>query len=73
SVAVLLRDNLAFGVEYRDKPDNLSAFREDAAADVFVAWFPVKRFSLTAARVDLGNIANKPNQRGWYLSGQLAF
>ncbi|MCQ9378143.1 DUF3034 family protein [Methyloversatilis sp. XJ19-49] len=73
SVAVLLRDNLALGAEYRDKPNNLSAFREDAATDVFLAWFPFKSFSLTAARVDLGNVANKPNQRGWYFSGQLAF
>lgn len=73
SVAVLLRDNLAVGVEYREKPDNLSAFREQAASDVFVAWFPYKNFSLTAAQVDLGNVADKPRQRAWYLSGQLSF
>lgn len=73
SVAVLLRDNLALGIEYREKPDNLSAFREQAASDVFVAWFPYKNFSLTAAQVDLGNVADKPRQRAWYLSGQLSF
>lgn len=73
SLAVLLRDDLALGAEYRDKPDNLSAFQEDAATDVFVAWFPLKSLAVTAALLDLGNIANKPNQRGWYLSGQLAF
>lgn len=73
SVALLLRDNLAVGLEYRDRPDNLSGFREDSASDLFVAWFPYKSVSLTAARVDLGNIADQPRQRGWYLSGQLAF
>ncbi|MBP6194541.1 MAG: DUF3034 family protein [Methyloversatilis sp.] len=73
SVAVMLRDDLLLGAEYRDKPNKLSAFREDAATDVFIAWFPFKGFSVAAASVDLGNIANKPQQRGWYLSGQLAF
>ena len=73
SLAVLLRDNLALGIEYRDKPDNLSVFREQAASDVFVAWFPHKNFSLTAAHVDLGNIADKSRQRAWYLSGQISF
>jgi hypothetical protein len=73
SVALLVRDNLAVGLEYRDKPDNLSVFREDAATDVFVAWFPFKSLSVTAASVDLGTIANKRRQRGWYLSGQMAF
>ncbi len=73
SVAVLLRDDVALGVEWRDKPDNLSVFREQAASDVFVAWFPSRHLSATLAWADLGNIANKPSQRGWYLSGQLAF
>ena len=73
SVAVLLRDDLAVGAEWRDKPDNLSVFREESAADVFVAWFPSRRVSATLAWVDLGNVANKPSQRGWYLSVQTGF
>ena len=73
SVAVLLRDDLAVGVEARDKPDNLSVFREQSAADLFVAWFPSRHLSATLAWVDLGNIANKPAQRGWYLSVQAGF
>jgi hypothetical protein len=73
SLAVMLRDDFLLGAEYRDKPNTLSAFREDAATDVFIAWFPFKGLSVTAASIDLGNIANKPKQRGWYLSGQLAF
>lgn len=73
SGAIFLNDRLAVGAEWRAKPDNLAAFKEQAASDVFVAWFPVKNLSLTAAWVDLGNIANKPRQTGWYLSGQVSF
>jgi hypothetical protein len=72
SAAVLLRDDLALGAEWRNKPDNLSVFTEQAATDLFVAWFPSRHFSATLAWLDLGNIANKPNQRGWYLSAQFA-
>lgn len=73
SLALLLRDNLAVGLEYRERPNNLSVFREDAATDFFVAWFPFKNFSLTAAHVDLGNVADRSRQRAWYLSGQFSF
>ena len=73
SLAVLLRDDLALGAEWRGKPDNLSAFDEQSAADAFIAWFPSPHFSATLAWVDLGNIANKPNQHGWYLSLQGGF
>ena len=34
------------------------------ARDVFVAWFPIKYLSLTAAYVDLGNIATHAHQKG---------
>lgn len=76
SLGVMLRDDLVLGGEFRSKPDNFSAiagFEEDNAYDLFLAWFPQRNVSLTAAWVDLGNIATKKNQRGWYLSGQLAF
>jgi hypothetical protein len=68
SAGVFLTDRLLFGAEYRDKPDNLSAFHEDGAEDVFVAWGPLKNLSLTAAWTDLGRIAGKPAQRGFYVS-----
>ncbi|MDP2228458.1 MAG: DUF3034 family protein [Moraxellaceae bacterium] len=71
SLALLLRDDLAAGIEYRQKPDNLSIFREEAFSDVFIAWFPHKRVSVTAAWADLGNIANQTSQKGSYLSIQL--
>lgn len=67
SVAVLFDRHLAVGVEYRQKPDNLN-LREDDWRDLFVAWFPNKHISLTAAYVDLGSIATIDNQNGWYLS-----
>lgn len=73
SAALMLTDNLLIGAEYRARPNNLSVFKEDDAKDAFIAWFPVKYLSLTAAYVDLGNIADKDNQRAWYLSGQVSF
>ena len=73
SAAIMLTDNLLIGAEYRAKPNNLSSFEEDDAKDFFVAWFPVRNISITAAYVDLGNIADKDNQTGWYLSGQLSY
>lgn len=73
SAAIMLTDNLLLGMEYRYKPDNLGAFNENDAKDVFVTWFPHKRFSITAAAVDLGDIADKSNQTAWYLSGQISY
>lgn len=73
SLALLWRDDLAVGVEWRSKPDTLSVFHEERAADVFVAWFPSRHLSATLAWLDLGNIADKPSQRGWYLSLQGAY
>ena len=73
SAAVLLRDDVAVGLEWRDKPDTLSVFREQAASDLFVAWFPSRHLSATLAWLNLGNIANKPGQRGTYLSLQAGF
>lgn len=82
SVAKLLRRDLAMGVEYRAKPDNLhhsvlgaGALKEDDWKDVFIAWAPNKHVSLTAAWVDLGRIApavQPKRQTGAYLSAQFA-
>ena len=73
SAALMVTDSLLIGAEYRARPNNLSVFKEDDAKDLFVAWFPTKYLALTAAYVDLGNIANKDNQKALYLSGQLSF
>lgn len=58
------------GAEYRHKPDNLLALKEDSATDLFVAWFPDKHFSVTAAWVNFGKIAGADTQKGFYLSIQ---
>jgi len=68
SALILLDEGLAVGAEYRAKPDNLSAFSEDSFKDVFIAWFPNKQVSLTAAYADLGSIAGSEDQAGLYVS-----
>lgn len=70
AAALFLTRSIAFGAEYRHKPDNLSALQEDPAADVFVAWFPTKHISITGAYVMLGEIAGARQQNGFYLSLQ---
>ena len=72
STAILLTDALAFGAEYRFKPDNLSVFKEDNYYDFFAAWFVNKNVSLTFAYARLGQIADKKKQDGVYLSVQLS-
>lgn len=75
SLAIMLRDDLVLGGEVRTKPDNLGipGFEEETAWDAFVAWFPSRHLSLTGAWLNLGNIATKQGQRGFYLSAQGAF
>ncbi len=82
SIAYLLSKQWVIGAEYRSKPDKLNpsvlgaGLREQDWKDVFVAWAPSKRVSLTAAYVDLGAIVPavvSKRQTGAYLSAQLAF
>ena len=73
SAALLLTDSFSIGSEYRQKPNNLSAYRESDFWDVFAVWYVRKEISITAAYAGLGNIANKPDQHGLYLSLQGAF
>jgi Protein of unknown function (DUF3034) len=68
SAGVWVLEDLLFGAEYRGKPDNLAAFHEDSAKDVFLAWNPAKPVTLVLAWTDLGRIAGKPVQRGIYAS-----
>ena len=87
SVAWLLRNNLAVGVEFRGMPNKLQTAGRAAGLgeglragdwkDIFIAWAPSKNVSLTAAYVDLGTIVPattaQRKQRGVYLSAQVAF
>jgi hypothetical protein len=78
SLAYLLTKNWVIGTEYREKPRNLSADKEAAYYDAFVAWLPNKNVSLTLAYADLGSIVapvtgNNSDQKGVYLSLQAGF
>ncbi|MFL6715295.1 MAG: DUF3034 family protein [Burkholderiaceae bacterium] len=75
SAAYLFSRTLVGGVEYRMKPHNLAVDKEKDYYDVFVAWFPSKHLSLTAAWVALGDITvlNSTRQKGVYLSLQAGF
>ncbi|MGK9065406.1 DUF3034 family protein [Stutzerimonas chloritidismutans] len=73
SVAVLFNPRWAVGVEYREKPDNLSFAGESDWADLFVGYFPSKRLALVLAYARLGEIATLRNQDGVYLSVQGSF
>jgi Protein of unknown function (DUF3034) len=87
SVALLLRKDLAVGVEYRKMSNRLEVagnaaglgdgLRSSDWKDVFIAWQPTKNLSLTLAYVDLGKIVpattQKRSQTGTYLSAQVAF
>ena len=75
SAAYLVTRKLAVGAEYRRKPHNLTVDDEKAYYDAFVAWFPTKNFSVTAAYAELGDITifNPKKQHGVYLSVQAGF
>lgn len=75
SAAYLINRHLAVGAEYRRKPHNLGVDPEKAYYDAFVAWFPTKHVSVTAAYANLGKITvfNPKTQRGLYLSVQAGF
>ena len=67
SVGLLLSPNWVVGMEYRQKPNNLSIV-EDDWTDVFVSYLPNKNVNITAAYVDLGTVATKKDQKGIYLA-----
>ena len=75
SAAYLITRKLVAGLEYRMKPRNLGVDNEKAFYDAFVAWFPSKNVSLTAAYAVLGDITvfNPKTQRGAYVSVQSGF
>lgn len=75
SAAYLISSKLVAGVEYRMKPRNLGVDNEKAYYDAFIAWFPSKHVSVTAAYAVLGDITvfNPTQQRGAYLSIQTGF
>lgn len=73
SLAKMLTRKFVVGAEYRTRPDNLGFAEEDDSYDLFAAWAVHRNVSLTAAYVDLGDIATVRKQRGLFLSVQGGF
>ena len=73
SAGLLLSKRLAVGAEYRTKPSNLGFAKEDDWVDLFAAYAINRTVSVTAAYVDLGDIATFKDQRGVYISLQAGF
>ncbi|QQN75895.1 DUF3034 family protein [Croceicoccus sp. YJ47] len=71
SLAYQLSRRAVLGAEYRSKPDNLG-LGEDNWMDVFAAYAVSDHLTITAAYADLGSIATFEDQRGAFLSAQLA-
>jgi hypothetical protein len=72
SIGYQLSRRAVIGAEYRTKPDNLG-LGEDDWKDIFIAYAPTDNLTLTAAYLDLGSIATITDQRGGFLSAQVAF
>lgn len=72
SLGYQLSRRAVIGAEYPTKPDNLG-FGEGDWLDLFAAYAVTDHLTLTAAYVDLGTIATISDQRGGFLSAQVAF
>lgn len=70
ALAVFVHPDWVLGAEYRSKPDQLRFALEDDWFDVFIGWFPSKRWHTTLAYVDLGSVGGVESQHGYYLSVQ---
>lgn len=72
SLGYQLSRRAVVGAEYRTMPDNLG-LGDDRWMDIFAAYALTDQMTLIAAYVDLGSIATIPDQRGAFLSAQVAF
>lgn len=70
SAGLFLNRQWLVGAEYRQKPDNLGFADENDWWDVFIAWVPDRRLSVTAAWINLGDVASLTDQQGVYLALQ---
>ena len=69
SVAVLVSPTTAIGTEFRTQTNRLGGLaEEDTVVDAFIAYFPNKSISITAAYVDLGNLPLQESSSGFYLT-----
>ncbi|WP_088332492.1 DUF3034 family protein [Lacimicrobium sp. SS2-24] len=69
SLAILPSPSTAVGIEWRTQTNRLGGLAEEkTVTDFFIAYFPNKHWSLTAAYVDLGNLPFDDKASGLYLS-----
>ena len=69
SLALLISPTTAIGTEFRTQTNRLGGLaEEDTVVDAFIAYFPNKSISITAASVDLGNLPLQESSSGFYLS-----
>jgi len=73
SVAYMVSRKVVIGADYRTKPNNLNFAKEQDAKAAYIAYFPNKHVSFTAAYADLGDVALQGKQDGVYGSVQLGF
>ena len=72
SIGYQLSRRAIVGAEFRTKPDNLG-LGEDDWMDLFAAYAITDNLTVTAAYADLGSIATFEDQRGAFVSAQIAF
>jgi len=69
SLALLISPTTAIGTEFRTQTNRLGGLaEEDTVVDAFIAYFPNKSLSITAAYVDLGNLPLQESSSGFYLT-----
>ena len=69
SLALLISPTTAIGTEFRTQANRLGGLAEEnTAIDAFIAYFPNKSVSITAAYVDLGNLPLQEDSSGFYLT-----
>ena len=73
TAAYMVSKNVVIGADYRSKPNNLGFAEEDDSAAAYIAFFPSKNLSVTAAYVDAGKVALQGKQSGAYGSLQIGF
>lgn len=69
SLALLISPTTAVGAEFRTQSNRLGGLaEEDTITDIFVAYFPNKSMSITAAYVDMGNLPLQERSTGFYVT-----
>ena len=74
SLALLISPTTAIGTEFRTQSNRLGGLaEEDTVVDAFIAYFPNKSISITAAYVELGDLPLQESSSGFYLTVNSTF